>query len=391
MSLARTTVLIGTVVFTYALSTLDIAAKTFPSVCAAEHCVAMVDAGSTGSRLHLFAYDTQALHQVTTIHEVYSNKIEPGLASLDLDQSTINAYLARLMRDLPQAKIPVYVYATAGMRLRSRDAQQHYYAMIQQWFTQQPQWFLRDARTITGKEEATFGWLALNYYLKTLDPGAHKPFANLIEVGGASAQIAFPINDETGMDPNDLQELTINDHSILLFAHGFLGLGANEVYKLANNQQACFPIGLPLANGTFGAGNADVCQAKLGEMAGGKYHVTEVTQQALSKNTGDQWYTVSAVSGMISRAPFVFTSGSFSPRELLQQADNQLCQQDYESLANRFTQNEYIQRNCLIASYFYGLVVHGYEFSPDQDIHYLPTYDADWTIGALLFQSDKGR
>jgi Golgi nucleoside diphosphatase len=70
-----------------------IVAKTSSSVCASQQCVAIIDAGSTGSRIHLFAYDTHKRHELMNIHEVYANKIQPGLTSIDLDQSKINTYL----------------------------------------------------------------------------------------------------------------------------------------------------------------------------------------------------------------------------------------------------------------------------------------------------------
>ena len=93
MSLAHRMVTIVLFVLTSGFWAAGIVAKTSSSVCASQQCVAIIDAGSTGSRIHLFAYDTHKRHELMNIHEVYANKIQPGLTSIDLDQSKINTYL----------------------------------------------------------------------------------------------------------------------------------------------------------------------------------------------------------------------------------------------------------------------------------------------------------
>ena len=68
--------------------------------------VGVVDVGSTGSRLHVYAYDCD--HKIEGANEVWFNKITPGYASLESKQSVIDAYLKNLFDGAPE-HIPVYL------------------------------------------------------------------------------------------------------------------------------------------------------------------------------------------------------------------------------------------------------------------------------------------
>ena len=353
--------------------------------CERHYCVAVVDAGSSGSRIHWYSYDLDREHRPIHIHESYSKKIKPGLASIAHDSASVAGYMDQLMSEFSQSNIPVYLYATAGMRLLSSDSQEQYYSEIKQWFAAHPQWPLRDARTISGMEEGIYGWLSLNYHLQTLQDKS-QPLVGLIEVGGASAQIAFPIRDTTEVDAQDYVDLTVYGRHIHLFSHSFLGLGINELFTHSRNYPACFPNDYPLQNGAHALGDAEQCQTEMGSVLQQGYHVDTVTGQALQKSTAPMWYTVSAVSEMLSYPPFEFADQEFTGPSLLQQANTHYCQQSYQNLVAKYPGNDYIQKNCLLASYFSGLLVHGLGFEPDQSIHYAADYDGSWTLGALLSQ-----
>lgn len=360
--------------------TTSFAASQTLAACRYRHCVAVVDAGSTGSRIHLYAYDLNAQHKPAHIDELYTKKIKPGLATIGMNPVAVDHYVTVLMSNFPQLEAPVYVFGTGGMRLLGTDDQQKIYARIKQWFGHHPHWVLKDARTISGTEEGVLGWLALNHQLNALANPTH-PLAGLVEVGGASAQIAFAVTQTDGLNPNDLVALDVDGRHVTLFSHSFLGLGVNEVFAHSQDRAACFPIGYPLADGALAKGDAELCQTEMGESL---KTVDSVVHQALADNPTQDWYTISAVSALVKQAPFSFSTNEFNAQELLQQADSQLCQQDYQSLISRYPNNEYLPRNCLVASYVYGLLVHGYGFSPEQPMHYFLDNESDWTLGVVL-------
>ena len=351
--------------------------------CERHYCAAVVDAGSSGSRIHWYRYDLDSQHNPIHIHEAYSKKIKPGLASIAQDSATIAGYMDELMHDFSKPNVPVYLYATAGMRLLPEAEQAHYYTEIKQWFATHPQWSLRDARTISGMEEGVYGWLSLNYHLQTLQDKS-QPLVGLVEVGGASAQIAFPVRDTNGIDPQDYVNLTIYGRHIHLFSHSFLGLGINELFDHSQQYPVCFPNGYPLQNGTAGLGDAEQCHTEIGAVLQQDFHVDAVTDTALHRSTAPVWYTVSAVSALAVNPPFEFTDQEFTGPALLKQANQAYCQQSYSNLVAQYPNNDYIQKNCLLASYFSGLLVHGLGFEPDQAIHFAPDYDGSWTLGVVL-------
>jgi hypothetical protein len=347
------------------------------------YCAAVVDAGSSGSRIHWYSYDLDRQHNPIHIREAYSKKIKPGLASIAQDSVTVAGYMDELMHDFSQPNVPVYLYATAGMRLLPVDSQEQYYTEIKQWFAEHPQWPLRDARTISGMEEGIYGWLSLNYHLHALQDKS-QPLVGLVEVGGASAQIVFPVRDTTGIDAQDYVNLTVYGRHIHLFSHSFLGLGINELFVHSQHYPACFPNDYPLQNGALGLGDAEQCQAEMGAVLQQDYHTDAVTSSALQHNTAPLWFTVSAVSALAANPPFEFSDQAFTGPALLKQANQNYCQQSYPNLVTQYPDNDYIQKNCLLASYFSGLLVYGLGFGSDQAIHYAPDYDGSWTLGVLL-------
>lgn len=352
------------------------------SNCDHQHCVAVVDAGSTASRIYVYAYDLTAEQTPTHIESIYVHKIEPGLASIAADDAAIDAYVDRLMAQVPH-DIPVYFYATAGMRLLPAHVQAQSYKEITAWFLAHPQWPLKEARTISGEDEALYGWLGLNYHLHRLEDDT-QPLVGLLEVGGASAQIAFPVQDVEHIDSHDLRQIDVYGRHLTLFTHSFLGLGANEIFTHAQQHGACFPIGYPLVNGESALGDANTCQHDMGDLLNQTYQVKTRTHAALTKNKTQDWYTVAAVTGMIGQKPFQLPENAFTLHELLQQADEKICHQQQQFLTQTYQDNKFVLRNCLVASYFYGLLVHGFGFHDQQSIYYLSDYDASWTVGRVF-------
>jgi len=76
------------------------------------------------------------------------------------------------------------------------------------------------ARTLTGFEEGLYAWLALRDAKK-------KDNFGIIEMGGASAQIAFPCEQ-----CEDALPVTIGGTTRKLFSYSFLGAGSTEAYKI---------------------------------------------------------------------------------------------------------------------------------------------------------------
>jgi len=357
--------------------------------CLQQHCVGVVDVGSTGSRIHIYAYDLDKNKTPIKINEVWSNKIKPGFATIDASQSAVNTYLNNLFANNPLPNIPVYFYATAGMRLHSQTKQQQYHQAVELWFKQHPQFKLAEAQTITGDKEGLYGWLAANYQLGTLTD-KDKPLVGVMDMGGASVQIVFPVKDKASVAASkDLTEVTIYGRHISLFAHSFLGLGQNVLSQQFLDTESCFADGYKLPDGSKAEGNALTCQTEVSKLVNTVHGASTTVQPAIAANPVHTWYAIGGITSLVAGQPFHFDNHQFTNQALLNQAESEICQKQWPQLQTLIPANEYLYGYCLYSSYYYALIVNGYGINPDQPINYFPNNDhTDWTLGVVLLRKE---
>ena len=230
-----------------------------------ERYVLVIDAGSSGSRVHLYKWKWPTLpknvnpsdlpysQRLPLIAEVMvpdslPKKTSPGLSSFEVlpfaeISSKLDAYVTPLFdevaRHIPasvRSTIPVYFYATAGMRLVAESAKQNIMSKICDHIKSKGYSNLRECKTvrvISGADEGIFGWLAANYLLRkiTQEDGATAAF---LDMGGASAQIAFELEDYSPSSSSENVTVipfhTVDGESFekFVFSTTFLGFGANE-------------------------------------------------------------------------------------------------------------------------------------------------------------------
>ena len=352
--------------------------------CQERHCIAVVDAGSTGSRLHLYAYDLDTSNNPVQISELWSKKIKPGLASVEPNQHAIDAYLSILFESSPEQHMPVYFYATGGMRLLPHPTQQLYYQAVQQWFSAEAQWQLMDAKTISGNEEGVFGWLAVNYQLGAFK-STDKPLASVMDMGGASVQVTFPVQNVENIDHHDIVEIDIYGRHLVLFVHSFLGLGQSLLSHQFLNEESCFANGYQLPSGLLGKGDASSCRGSVSKLINTVHEVSSIVKPAIASNASNKWYAMDGVALLAENKPFSFENKQFTNQGLLEQADSQICHQEWQDVHAQYSSNNYLYGYCLFPAYYYALMVDGYGLHPDQSINFLPQgQDLGWTLGVVL-------
>ncbi|MDF1758614.1 MAG: hypothetical protein P1U74_10010 [Legionellaceae bacterium] len=360
---------------------ISIAANNANEICLTRNCKLIIDAGSSGSRAHLYAYDKDENNTPINIDELYVNKATPGVSNVDY--RSIGLYLDNVMQKVPVQNLEVYFFATAGMRLLPEEEQQSLYGNILQWFGEHPEWSLMDARTITGSEEGVFGWLATNYSLDLLDKeGANLP--GFIEIGGASTQIVFPITNFAGIKDEDIASINFHGRRVSLFSHSFLGHGANEILKKFQDKNACFATGYVLPSSLAAIGDGRLCGREIFESINQDNSISDTVIPATENNPSSAWYTVGAASTISQKTPLAFTD-NFTAETLLERADATYCKQDWESQKLNYVDDDYLNQNCLVSSLFYSLSVYGYGIPANQAISNLPAgKNGDWTLGALI-------
>ncbi|MFT4060363.1 MAG: multidrug DMT transporter permease [Legionella sp.] len=354
--------------------------------CADHHCLAVVDAGSTGSRLHIFTYDLDETNTPININELWAKKIKPGFATIDSDPSTIDAYITGLFAGAPAQQMPVYFYATAGMRLVSLVKQKSHYDNLRNWFNQHPDWQIVEAKTITGDDEAIYDWLAVNYKLGTLK-STTKHAVGVIDNGGASTQVAFPVQTNLNDEISKGKQVTLDLYGqrINVFVQSFLGLGQNEMTHQLLDSTPCFSNNYPLPDGEIGTGNAHECAENVASLINNVHKANRIVQPSLISNPVHAWYAIDGLSNLANSKPFKFTNNQLTPQELLHQGNELVCQQQWETLNSQLPNNEYADAYCLLPAYYYALLVDGYGFSPNQIVNIIPPDQSmDWTLGVVL-------
>ncbi|MDR3443439.1 MAG: multidrug DMT transporter permease [Legionella sp.] len=354
------------------------------SPCTEHKCIAVIDAGSTGSRLHVFSYDMDKTNTPINITEVWAKKTTPGFASIEATPNNIDAYLTILLSGASVQHVPVYFYATAGMRLLSQSKQKAYYQNLKNWFDHQSNWQLVEAKTIKGNDEALYDWLAVNYHLGTLQSKTEHS-VGVMDIGGASIQIAFPVQTNQ-VEPQESQvELDLYGQHISLFVHSFLGLGQTEITHQLLDSPACFPNNYPLPNGQIGQGNAPECAQEITSLINDVHKAKSIVQSPLTNNPVSSWYAIGGISNLAESKPFQFQNNQLTTQELLQQANSLVCQQSWDDLSSQFPNNDYLDGYCLMPSFYHTLMVEGYGFSPNQTVNYVPSAEnLDWTLGVVL-------
>lgn len=358
-------------------------AKT--SSCENQHCIAVVDAGSTGSRLYIYSYDLDKTNTPTHITELWTKKITPGFASIDSSANSIALYLSTLLADAPVKKVPLYFYATAGMRLLPQAKQKKHYNELSTWFNNQQEWQLKEAKTLIGRDEALYGWLSVNYHLGRFNKDAMKHTLGVIDMGGASVQIVFPISETSNTEDQSQIQIDLYGQHYTLYARSFLGLGQTEMSHQFLNIASCYVNNYPLPDGGLGAGDALSCKQEVTSLIKEVHHVNQLVQPLLNANPVTTWYALGGLNNLAASPIFHFEHSQLTNQELIQQADSQLCNQQWQDIDNQYPSDDYVYQYCLSSAYYYALMVDGYGIAPEKPINYLSASDnVGWTKGVVL-------
>eukprot|EP01031_Cornospumella_fuschlensis_P027429 gene27429-33131_t len=178
----------------------------------------VIDAGSGGSRLHVFQWKPRIFHTVPPplsypeANEHWTARMDPGIHNFADNLAGIADHLASLIdfakvtlsgSENEFSEYPIYFKATGGMRELEVGKREAILGEVQRLLMDKsfcPFYFKADfARVISGEEEAIFSWAATNFLKGTLLPASHgigevkgvNMTYGTIDLGGASAQIAF--------------------------------------------------------------------------------------------------------------------------------------------------------------------------------------------------------
>ncbi len=240
------------------------------------HYGVIMDAGSSGSRLHIYTWPTHDgdpthLLDVRPLRDKggrpYVMRRSPGLSSLASNPLRAAAYiepfLAFAAEHVPAHKhqeTPLYIMATAGMRMIPSIAQKRILEELRQHIRLHYRFLFNDRHVeiITGKQEGVFAWIATNYLLGRFSHNhtdgapvvavpsvAHghlhfrKRTVGVIDMGGGSMQIAYEVPNVRGASLPDEVAAEFNlgcmksdeSHTYRIYVSTFLGFGVNAARR----------------------------------------------------------------------------------------------------------------------------------------------------------------
>ena len=249
--------------------------QAFAAPLTAPKHIAVIDAGSSGTRLYL--YEVKPDGTIKTELSNFEYKDEDGIDNYvcdsvypqsDVMKVVITPLLTKLKQQAkamnppaPTKSIEVNLLATAGMRSREKSCESLYpgqgaakvaslYKVIKNGIASQG--FQKgEVRTSDGnKEEGVWTWLNLNYVLGKID---NNPFGDL-EVGGSSAQIVFPVDPlKNPVDgTKNIYAVRYKGQNYSVFSKSYLGLGQDDARKWLRNStaapEACWAKGFNAAS-----------------------------------------------------------------------------------------------------------------------------------------------
>ncbi len=352
--------------------------------CPQSQCISVIDAGSSGSRLHVYAYDLDSTGSPIQLNEIWNRKVLPGLSTIEHEHGSISAYMDKLFTDAPAVQMPVYFYSTAGMRLLPKTHHRNVNQLVADWFDKQYYWRLVTARTISGREEGIFAWLAMNFQLGLLSQ-TEKPVVGVMDIGGASVQIVFPVTDDTDLNDEQTTSIDLYGQHFTVYSQSFLGLGQNEMAHQYSDLKLCYPNDFELPSGKKGKGDAHACKVEIATLVNKVHYVEKKIQPLLTNNLVKNWYLIGGVTYLLNDKFFPFPNQQFTVQQLIQTANKNACQQNWANLEKDYPNNFMIFNYCMLPSYLAALIVNGYGIQPRQTINFMPlNKTTDWTIGVVL-------
>lgn len=217
--------------------------------------IAIIDAGSSGSRLYVY----EIIDNGKKIDVLYptvgqeANSKGRALSSVPNHNDSVKVFLTTMTSKYNQSsttgKIPLYILATAGMRMVSKGKADSIYSRIYQIANKEKLngFHLVKAMTISGRYEGFYAWIAANYKNGKLgfnNSSTEKPLTyagtpyGILEIGGASMQIAFAMNST---DANNISRKGFSN----IYSISYLGGGVDQIFQKHKDEKTPkFDIGL---------------------------------------------------------------------------------------------------------------------------------------------------
>ncbi|NWY64310.1 ENTP7 diphosphohydrolase, partial [Erithacus rubecula] len=442
----------------------------------------VVDCGSSGSRIFVYFWPPHNgnPHDLLDIKQMRDRnsrpvvkKIKPGISVTAAAPEQATPYLRPLLRfaaaHVPARKhkeTPLYILCTAGMRLLPERQQA---AILDDLVTNVPLEFdflfsKSHAEVISGKQEGVYSWIGINFVLGRFDHEdeedavvtvalgdqrkslVRKRTVGILDMGGASLQIAYEVPDSGAISSPQQQEEAAKSllaefnlgcdvqhtgHMYRVYVNTFLGFGGNfarqryeeqvlnqtYVHNRLHSQQIglspnmpfldpCLPVGLEdtvVRGGKTlymrGQGDWQTCAKLLQPLLAGSNgsHASLVeTYKAPIDFSNSEFY---GFSEFFYCTEDVLRLGGQYSAPTFTSAAQEYCSQRWEVLTQRFRGGLYsahadqhrLKYQCFKSAWMYQVLHEGFQFPLDypslRTAQLVYDREVQWTLGAILYKT----
>jgi len=210
----------------------------------------MIDAGSTGSRIHVYRFNYCNLSP--TLEDETFKEIKPGLSSYpespkdaaDSLEPLLQLAMSKIPEELQECT-PIAVKATAGLRLLGEEKSQAILKAVEDKIKKEYPFKLPKENGVIvmeGKDEGVYAWITVNYLLGKIGNEKKVDTVAVMDLGGGSTQIVFePLTIDHLQYPIPESEegyrveLKFGSFNYILYQHSYLGYGLMEARKSIMN------------------------------------------------------------------------------------------------------------------------------------------------------------
>ncbi|KAH3670408.1 hypothetical protein OGAPHI_000923 [Ogataea philodendri] len=430
----------------------------------------VVDAGSKGSRAYVYYWtstqyllannqlqvadnsvrllsrveeDPSDLPSIQTGEKWYK-KLKPGISEFRENSAHIGpkylVYLLKKVHDIipieQHYRTPIFVHATAGMRLLMPNEQNEILQNICEYLQRESSLYIPDCQShvnvIDGDVEGLYGWIALNYLTGSFSK--RKQTAGLLDMGGASTQISFEPNEKEQKEhSNQLINLKLAtlgqqtpDLAYNVHSNSFLGYGFSQIRlkflrtletKVDQEKEylldPCFPAKRHqtleldgIEKHVEGTGNYEECSEKIYQLIANKcVNHEDVSACLLSDQlpefsfSDSHFYGVSGywdtISKLLSYNQNEEDYGKIYAYDQMAQATQKVCSSSWKVLKEyKGMSKQELEELCFKSTYLTTLLHNGFGLNKNQsDFHVNDKVNGSaftWTLGrAVLYASDE--
>ncbi|KAL0486860.1 ectonucleoside triphosphate diphosphohydrolase [Acrasis kona] len=401
--------------------TLSVTLRNFLSNPSRKCYGVVFDAGSSGTRVYVYKWEcrkTFSTPKVDIAEQIPEFKINPGIALFKDNPQEAGPSLEPLItyakKIIPNDQLswtPIFLRATAGMRLITLDQQEAILSSIRKTFKnsgfklQKDEW----VRVITGEEEGKFGWVATNY-LHNLIRNDIKPQDTraMIECGGASVQITFVQPTQPPINKIEVSFPDINTYNLYTFS--YLGYGQDRALEAVIKQRIkpnnpgivecpCLHSGYNNTNvysedpslRVIGTGNSTACIESIASHFNVSNSCTDCSINGNYYPNIPNGMTIDGVSAFSLPAVFFELKDSSYTTDQLWSVTEGFCKRNWTDVVKNFGsthQESYLRMECFTAIYMRELLVRAFKIQPTVLINAnqkIGNVSVAWTLGSILY------